>query len=151
MKQILIKIIILISVFLLGVSSQALSENLFKKDTIPPLQNTEQTQLTASIMIDFGNGTIRTMNDIPVHAQDTLYTTLVAMSERDEFTLQTTDYGDMGVFVEGIDGIKGVNGTWWQVWINNTYATEGASSITTRHGDIILWKLTTEQTLLNEL
>ena len=145
MKQIFIKTIILIAVFFLGLSFSTLSTNKSPLTTNNVISEDSQPLPNASIMIDFGNNPLKIQHDIPISEGDSIYDTLVTMSTVQNFTLQATDYGEMGVFVEGIDTVTGSSLTWWQVWINNEYATAGASSIATKPNDVILWKLTNEQ------
>jgi hypothetical protein len=48
---------------------------------------------------------------------------------------------DFGEFVTGIDGISSDETNYWAFYVNNDYATVGASSYETKEGDVIKWQL----------
>jgi hypothetical protein len=72
----------------------------------------------------------------------TVYQALQSAGEKGNFKLSVKDYGgELGVFVEAIDGQKGKSDAWWQYWVNNAYGEIGASNAKINPGDAIEWKL----------
>lgn len=106
------------------------------------LNNSPATS-TVSLMLDFGDGSVSTFQNIPISGTSTLFDVLLHLSESDSITMTYDDYGnEMGSLVQSIDGY--VNGdtrnTYWQIWVNNEYAKIGASHYRVSPGDSIEWK-----------
>ena len=138
----------LIALFLVGIGFYVGKNYTAPAET--PAAITEQTPVqTVSLMLDYGNGTVKTLNDIPWNASSTVFEVLKKLDEEKKIALTYKDYGgELGVFIEAIDGKKGDTkaNTWWQYWVNNRYSTMGVSNNMLKAGDIVEFKLTKEQT-----
>ncbi len=69
------------------------------------------------------------------------------MQESKELEINYKDYGgDLGLFIEKIDGVGGDDsGRWWQYWVNNIYSLVGVSAYDVKKGDVIMFKYTSQQ------
>jgi hypothetical protein len=135
-------LVVLVIVFLLGISVGRVYE--------PSQNNTNKSdsQSVVHLMIDYGNGTVKTYNDVSVAYSDTVFTVLKAVADKNNIDLEYKDYaGDMGVFLESINAIgKDSTGKkWWQFWVNGVYSQVGVSSYKVQAGDSIELKFTQEQ------
>lgn len=72
----------------------------------------------------------------------TAYDAMVALSKKKEnkFSFHSKDYGDLGNFIDEINGVKGTPGKYWIYYINNKKATLGVSKYVLKAGDRISWK-----------
>lgn len=106
----------------------------------------EQTiQESIEISLDYGDGEDPEIYYTHYRSGVSVFETLESASELNDFELEYTDYGgDLGVFVESINGHSGGDGEWWQFWVNGEYQMSGMSSVIVNPGDIIELKLTGE-------
>lgn len=104
------------------------------------------TATTVSVMVDAGD-TVKTFTDIPYVEGETVFSLLSSLASTSQITLSSKDYGgDLGVFIESIDGVgAGAKDKWWQFWVNNEYSTVGASSYVLAAGDTVVFKFTKSQ------
>lgn len=112
----------------------------------PELLQTAPKAATVSIMIDTGD-IVQTFTDVPYRDRETVFELLESLASTSAIQLSSKDYGgDLGVFIESINGI-GLNDKqkWWQFWVNNIYSTKGASFYTLHEGDVVLFKFTGSQ------
>jgi len=56
-------------------------------------------------------------------------------------TVETQDFGDLGEFVESIDGMKPDSRHYWAFYLNGEQSQVGASAYVTKPTDIIEWVL----------
>jgi hypothetical protein len=141
------QLILLILVFLGGA---LIGASFLASPTIAPttVLEIDQEQATASYLLDFGDGRVKTLHDVPVSASTTVFDGLEYMADSLEIDLQYQDYGEgMGIFVQAIDGMpeSGDTMSWWQYWVNNEYAEVGPSNFHLEPGDVVMWKLTAGQ------
>lgn len=117
---------------------------------LPELPSSIRERLphSASLMIDYGNGTVRTFDSVSVSAEATVFDLLKTAAEENNLALETKDYGgDLGVFIVSIDGVgEGAADKWWQYWINNHYGQAGVSTQGVSEGDIVVLKFVEGQT-----
>ena len=87
--------------------------------------------------------------DVPNHTYtgkfkdgSTAYDAMVVMqkTKTNNFSFRSKNYGDLGNFVDEINGVKGTPGKYWIYYINNKKATLGASKYVLKEGDRISWK-----------
>lgn len=72
---------------------------------------------------------------------ETVYDALNTVASRDaSFVFKATLYPDLGYFIEEIQGIRNKHGTYWTLYVNDVYATQGASKTVIKDGDRISWK-----------
>lgn len=94
-----------------------------------------------SLMLDFGNGEIKTFTDLDFTENQNVFDLLKQVTEKNNIELLYKDYGgDLGVFIESIGGVKNNNDSWWQYWVNNKYSEIGASNYIIQLGDVIEFK-----------
>ncbi len=84
-----------------------------------------------TLIIDYGNGTIRTWEDFELNDYNT--TAFDALKEWCEVVY--TDYGDMGILVESIDHVKGN----WRFSINDEFPGVSANKYNLQNGDLVKW------------
>lgn len=101
-------------------------------------QGSDQVQ-SVSLMIDYGGGNITSFLDISIEGQEFLFDVIQSTVEENDIPLRFKDFGgELGVFIESIDGVPGEsNNKWWQYWVNNEYGKIGVSSYTVKQGDVI--------------
>jgi len=107
----------------------------------------EQEGIQASLMIDFGDGTITTCNKVLLE-QRTVFNLLQACSEDTEnpFELGYEEYPDLGVLITKIgDKEWGGDDKYWQYWVNNEYAPVGVTGYVLEDGDVVEWKFIESQ------
>lgn len=142
--KILAKIIIVVAIFFVGFyigQQQATAPGLFNNQ----LETLEQSQeqIKVSLMLDFGNGEIKTFDNVQAKKGSSVFELLEKITSENEVELQYKDYGgDLGVFIESIGGaISDFEADrYWQFWVNNEYAQVGASNHELSDGDVVEWK-----------
>ena len=109
--------------------------------------NTPAAMSSVNLMIDYGNGTVKTWNTVSWHEAMSIVNLLETVSGAKGITLLTKDGGDKNITVTTIDGIANdaEKNMRWQYWINNTYEPRIASKYFLKPGDIVLFKMVTEQ------
>ena len=142
--KLLAKLIIVIVVFIAGFyfgSQQALAPSDGATNSATNSQQTSE-EIQVSLMLDFGNGQVRTYNSITLAKDSTAADLLEKVTSENNLELVKKDYGELGVFVESIgDTANDTRGDhYWQYWVNNVYAQIGASNSILNDGDIIEWK-----------
>ncbi len=101
-----------------------------------------------SMMLDFGDGAIKTWQhiDLTEMATPTVWDLTNKIVRENNIPIRFQEYGSLGVLVEAI-GEKENQAVEraWQFWVNNQYATQGASQTILTNGDIVEWKYTKGQ------
>lgn len=140
----LAKIIIIAAVFLAGFYfGQQYTEtpNLLNDKSETAEQNKEQ--INASLMLDFGDGRVKTFNNIAVNDNSTIFELLEKITAENNLEFKYKDYGsDMGAMIEliGESASDSKSDRYWQFWVNNEYALIGASNYRLQDGDVVEWK-----------
>ena len=102
-------------------------------------------EVTATVYIDFGNGTVWKFENITTK-NSTVYGSLLEAARQGNFAVDATYYGAWdSVFVNSIAGVKNQAGKYWQYWINGEYGTVGADKQRVNNSDIIEWKFIESQ------
>jgi predicted dehydrogenase len=124
----------------------------FHKETVVVREGTPDTPAAMSsvnLMVDHGDGTIKTWNTVSWHESMSVMNLLetVAGAKGIVFLTKPNKKGELGV--ESIDGYmnatKGTTTMRWQYWINNTYEPRIASKYYMKPGDMVMWKYVVEQ------
>ena len=94
---------------------------------------------SVSLMIDYGEGNIVSFLDISIEGKVSLFDVIQSTAEENNLPLGFKDFGgELGVFIESIDGIGGKGGDkWWQYFVNNKYGEIGVSTYMVTQGDVI--------------
>lgn len=106
---------------------------------VSPAAATPATQ-TVTLEIKSSSGTAT--YGLPVTGETTVAALLTQASKTHGFSLETKDYGGtLGIFVEGISGIRSDNARewYWTLYLNGTKSPLGASSARVRAGDRVTW------------
>lgn len=143
--KLLAKIIIAVAIFVAGFyvgGQQALSPSDGNKAINQPLEQNQKETIIVSLMLDFGNGQVRTFNDVSLAKDAAVFALLEKVTSENNLKLSSKDYGELGVFVEGVGDIKNsiAGDKYWQYWVNNKYAEIGASAYNLNDGDFVEWK-----------
>ncbi len=109
----------------------------------PPIPSaSEERPQTASVMLDFGDGTVRVFKDANIAGAKTVFDVMKRLSESGNgfaFTYQPP--GQYGTLIEQIGNKKGGDeGKYWLFWVNNALAEVSADNAPVRPGDVIEWK-----------
>jgi len=87
-----------------------------------------------TLIVDYGNGTVKTRENFELtNYNTTAFDALIKWCE-----IEYTDYGDMGLIVESIDGIGGI-GANWRYSINDEFPGVSAYKYNLKNGDIVKW------------
>jgi len=75
----------------------------------------------------------------------TIFEALLDLEARELITLDYRDFGgELGIFLEAIDGLGGDSDRWWQYWVNNDYSQIGISQRLAEPGDVVRFEYTGE-------
>ncbi len=122
----------------------------FHKETVVVREGTANTpaaMTSVNLMIDYGNGTIKTWNTVSWHEAMSVLDLMKTVAGANAITLLTKDSGSGLSTVESVDGIsnEGKSSMRWQYWVNNNYEPRIASKYYLKPGDLVVWKYTKEQ------
>jgi hypothetical protein len=107
--------------------------------------NLDESEVTATIIIDFGNGTVDSKTVTTLN-----YTVLGLLEEKVGFwNLDMTHYEGLGWLVNGIDGVAngaavpGIEDTgtyYWQYYVNDVLGPVSADRYALQDGDVLEWR-----------
>ena len=122
----------------------------FHKETVVVREGTANTpaaMTSVNLMIDYGNGTIKTWNTVSWHETMSVLDLMKTVAGVNAITLLTKDSGSGLSTVESVDGISNESklSMRWQYWVNNNYEPRIASKYYLKPGDLVVWKYTKEQ------
>lgn len=134
-------LLLLLIVFVLGAYVGVRNADKFPALQRQASQEHAQESRTVSLMLDFGNGTVRTFDAVTWQEGMTVADALQTAAAAQGIPVGSKDFGgSLGMFVETIDGVGGGTDRWWQYWVNNRYGTVGAGNQRIQSGDIVEWK-----------
>lgn len=136
-------------VALLSLGAGILIGSTFLKEVVVVREGTADTPAAMSsvnIMIDYGNGKIKTWNTVSWHESMSIMNLLETLASANGIILLTKESGK-GLVVESIDGIRNDSktGTRWQYWINNIREPRVPGKYYLKPGDLVVWKYVKEQ------
>lgn len=122
----------------------------FHKETVVVREGTANTpaaMTSVNLMIDYGNGTIKTWNTVSWHEAMSVLDLMKTVAGANAITLLTKDSGSGLTTVQSIDSITNESNTSmrWQYWVNNNYEPRIASKYYLKPGDLVVWKYVKEQ------
>lgn len=143
--KIFAKIIIFIAIFFIGFyTGQQYVPPALPDNEQPAAEQRDAEQITVSLMLDYGNGEIKTFNKVALPEKaNSVFDLLQKIAADNGLELKSQDHGgDLGIFVEAINGQESdfANDQFWQYWVNNEYAKIGASNYYLADGDVVEWK-----------
>jgi len=133
-----IPLIVIIILFTTAVSLGIVTIGPFSANVLP--EQNEDAITSATIIIDYGNGTI---NSFIVYTENnTIYGFLMEVARTRGFDIKTTYYsGFDSLLVDTIgDKTGGQDGKYWSYYLNEEYGMVGADKQVVNSGDIIEWK-----------
>lgn len=91
-------------------------------------------------LINKGSGNTNSYQISPSQ-NSTVFSLLEELAKRENFKIEFTIYKGMGVFIEGIDGVKnGTDNKYWQYWVNEELPMVAADEMKVKGGEKIEWK-----------
>lgn len=138
------------TLFILGLVIGGALGALLHKETIvvrPNVADTPAALNSVNLMIDYGNGTIKTWNTVTWHEALSILdlTEMVTGAEAIPLLTKATKEGPLTVDSIGGSHNDTQTHTRWQYWVNNTYEPRVASKYYLKPGDIVVWKYVVEQ------
>jgi len=119
------------------------------KVVVPSISEENVAIQEVALMIDRGDGHMRTFPHLPLFPHATVFGILNKASADYSFSLDATSYTGIGMFVKGIDGVEnGDDGRYWQYWVNGEFAMVAADTYPLHGGEVILWKFAQEQEVI---
>ncbi len=98
------------------------------------------TEGRASVMLDYGDGEVKTYNNFQA-GSSTLFEITKTITSDERIGFESKEYPGLGVLIEKIgDKKNGDQGSYWQYWVNNQSLQVGADAYVVRSGDIVSWK-----------
>lgn len=117
-----------------------------KKTPITTSPSVVEATSTVSVIINSGAGFAAVFPRESITEGDTLFSVLDKVTKEQKVEFIYKDYGgDLGVFINSLNGKAGSKDKWWQYWVNGKYATVGVSGYKPQAGDVIEFRLTREQ------
>lgn len=122
----------------------------FHKETVVVREGTANTpaaMTSVNLMIDYGNGTVKTWNTVTWHETMSVLDLMKTVAGANAITLLTKESGSGLSTVQSVDGITNENktSTRWQYWVNNNYEPRISSKYYLKPGDLVVWKYVKEQ------
>ena len=120
----------------------------FHKETIIVRENTADTPAAmraVNLMVDYGNGEVRTWNTVSWHESMSVVDLLTMVGSADNVPVTTDGVDENNLVVTAVNGIATSENERWQYWVNNTYEPAPASKYNLKPGDIVMWKFVREQ------
>jgi hypothetical protein len=79
---------------------------------------------------------------ISIQKGATVYEVMKNLQEQKEnnFTFVYKEYSGLGIFIEGINEVKGEPGKYWIYYVNDIEASVSVSKFKLKDGDVISWK-----------
>ncbi|MBY8990522.1 MAG: DUF4430 domain-containing protein [Candidatus Lokiarchaeota archaeon] len=84
-----------------------------------------------TLIVDYGNGTVKTIENFEL----TDYNTTAFDALINGCQIEYKDYGEMGILVEEIDGVKGN----WRYSVNSDFPGVSSDKYNLKNGDIVKW------------
>lgn len=107
-----------------------------------PAPATERQERAVSVMLDFGDGTVRTYEGVAIAEGETLFDVMRRLSERgDGFVFRYQPPGAYGILIDQIgDKVGGTDGKYWLWYENNRMGQVASDAYVLAPGDVIEWK-----------
>lgn len=96
---------------------------------------------TVSLMLDYGDGTVKTFTDIQLKENETLFDVTKKIVEANIIAFDYDPPGQYGIFVKAIGGLNGgTDGKYWTYWVGNKMGEVAADQYKLKAGDVAEWK-----------
>ena len=120
----------------------------FHKETIIVRENTADTPAamrSVNLMLDFGNGEVRTWNTVSWHEAMSVVDLLTMVGNVDGINVVTEGTDEKNLVVTAVSDVATNKESRWQYWVNNTHEPRIANKYFLKPGDIVVWKFAKEQ------
>lgn len=107
---------------------------------IKPISETNSSQNPVKKEIRITLKTKDTIYTASVPTNSSVYDAMNIISSTTSFRFKAKYYSGLGYFIQEVNEITNLNGTYWTLYINGLYSTKGASQYVLKNGDIIEWK-----------
>jgi hypothetical protein len=98
---------------------------------------------TVSVMLDYGDGTIKTWDDVDISKSANLFEVLKTLSAgSDGFALDAKPPGEYGVMIDRIGDKKNGDegGKYWLFYVNGKMGEKSSDNTELKPGDVVEWK-----------
>ena len=108
-----------------------------QEQTPPP-----ESPRSVSLMLDFGDGTVKSWTDISYVEGQTLFDLTAKIARENSLTLEFDPPGEYGIFLKSIGDKKGgeEGGKWWLWWVDGQAGEVAADQYRLQPGDVAEWK-----------
>lgn len=122
----------------------------FHKETIvarPGTADTSAAMTSVNLMIDYGDGTIKTWNTVSWHEAMSIINLMESVVAAKQITMLVDEDKNGRSSIKMISNITNdpKQGLRWQYWVNNIYEPAPANKYYLKPGDIVVWKYVKEQ------
>src|SRR5712691_13073393 len=104
---------------------------------------------TVRLVVDYGDGVIKTITDLPWSKGATVLDVMTAAKARPHGITFNSSGSGASAFLTQIDDVANQGGGTgkknWQLWVNTTYADKGFSAYEMQALDVVFWRFTTNQ------
>ncbi len=122
----------------------------FHKETVVVREGTANTpaaMTSVNLMVDYGNGTVKTWNTVSWHEAMSVLDLMSTVAAVNAISITTKNIGNNLTTIQSVDGVINESNTSmrWQYWVNNNYEPRVASKYYLKPGDLVVWKYVKEQ------
>jgi hypothetical protein len=104
---------------------------------------------TVRLVIDYGDGVIKTITDLPWSKGQTVLDVMNAAKTHSHGITFNASGSGASAFLTQIDDVANQGGGAgkknWQFWVNAAYADRGLGAYEVQASDVVLWRFTTQQ------
>lgn len=115
-----------------------------QEQTPPPESPVPSPQAleTVSLMLDFGDGTVKSWTEVPFVEGQTLFDLTAKIARENNLALEFDPPGEYGIFLKSIGDKKGgeEGGKWWMWWVGGKAGEVAADQYRIQPGDVLEWK-----------
>ncbi len=137
-KKSIIIVLLFSAVFLLGTGFGIFFSKETSKEAVPAVFS----EISVNLVIDYGGDDLQHFAGEAMWEGGTVLDLLLSMEKRYGISVEKRDFPGVGVFIEGIHGVRNTRTSYWQYWVNGEYAQRGADNYMLKEGDTVLWKRT---------
>ena len=103
---------------------------------------------TVRLVVDYGNGVIKTITDLPWAKGSTVLDVMNAAKDRPHGISFSYTGSGASAFLTRIDDVANEGGTAtkknWQLWVNTSYAERSFGVYEVQPLDVVFWRFTTQ-------
>ena len=137
-------------ILILGLIIGAFLGASFHKETVVVREGTANTPAALSsvnLMIDYGNGSIKTWNTVSWNEAMSVLDLMQKVANAKEVAMTAKPDAKGVNTLDSIDNISNdpKQNLRWQFWVDNTYEPRTADKYYLKPGDIVLWKYVRDQ------